>query len=337
MFCPECGHSNVSDARQCAQCGKPMPGDTANPYTPPTALSEDYASLRVDGVYAGFWRRFAAVMLDSILIWILTFALGSVLGVSPLKPNVSGPHFGLYQILSLATNFLYFTLMESSAKQATLGKMALGIKVVDTEGHRISFGRAAGRYFGKILSSITLCIGYLMAAFTERRQALHDKLAGTLVVARDTVPEDVQGGKIAKPMSGGSTVLIVLGALAIPIIGILAAIALPAYQDYTVRARMTGVAAMAREVTDGVTAYVVRNGALPASFEDLHINNTSPDVQHIAVDAQTGEVSLTVGMQPIAGQTLVMTPRISADGRSIASWECSSPDIKPLYLPKECR
>jgi uncharacterized RDD family membrane protein YckC len=75
--------------------------------------------------------------------------------------------------------------MESSAKQATVGKMALGIIVTDLEGRRLGFGRATGRYFAKILSALILGIGFLMAAFTERKQGLHDMVASTLVVKGD--------------------------------------------------------------------------------------------------------------------------------------------------------
>jgi uncharacterized RDD family membrane protein YckC len=74
--------------------------------------------------------------------------------------------------------------MESGSMQGTLGKKLLGIKVTDMEGGRIGFGRATGRYFGKILSGMIFMVGFLMAAFTEKKQALHDMLAGTLVVKR---------------------------------------------------------------------------------------------------------------------------------------------------------
>jgi uncharacterized RDD family membrane protein YckC len=74
--------------------------------------------------------------------------------------------------------------MESSARQATLGKMALGIVVTDLDGNRIGFGRATGRYFAKILSALILLIGFIMAAFTQKKQGLHDIIAGTLVVKK---------------------------------------------------------------------------------------------------------------------------------------------------------
>lgn len=84
--------------------------------------------------------------------------------------------------VSAVVTWLYYALMESSARQATLGKMALGIIVTDIEGRRIGFGKATGRHFAKILSALILGIGFLMVAFTQRKQGLHDILAGTLVI-----------------------------------------------------------------------------------------------------------------------------------------------------------
>ena len=89
----------------------------------------------------------------------------------------------LISMLAVAVaGWLYFALMESSAKGATLGKIALGLRVVDLNGNRIGFGRATGRYFGKLISGAILFLGYIMAAFTQQKQALHDIIAGCLVV-----------------------------------------------------------------------------------------------------------------------------------------------------------
>jgi uncharacterized RDD family membrane protein YckC len=91
----------------------------------------------------------------------------------------------MFSILVVAVaGWLYFAMMESSNKMATLGKMAIGIKVTDLNGNRISFGRATGRYFAKILSGMILMIGYIMAGFTEKKQALHDMIASCLVVMK---------------------------------------------------------------------------------------------------------------------------------------------------------
>ena len=152
--------------------------------------------------YAGFWKRFAAFLIDSLLIGavvgivMMIFGVGLFGGMSTIDPQqmdeemaqtVAAGVIGgivMFGIIMSAAQWLYFALMESSSKQATLGKMALGIIVTDLNGNPISFGRATGRYFGKILSGIILYIGYLMAGFTEKKQALHDMIAGCLVVNR---------------------------------------------------------------------------------------------------------------------------------------------------------
>jgi len=84
--------------------------------------------------------------------------------------------------VSLVIGWIYSAGLESSVKQATLGKMALGMRVTDLAGRRISFGRATGRHFAKILSVLILGIGFLMVAFSEKKQGLHDKVAETLVM-----------------------------------------------------------------------------------------------------------------------------------------------------------
>lgn len=130
-------------------------------------------------MYAGFWRRFAAWILDGLLLSLVTlpFTLQFDGGVAAEAARTSAAG-----TISTVVGWLYFALMESSAKQATVGKMALGIIVTDLEGRRLGFGRATGRYFAKILSALILGIGFLMVAFTERKQGLHDMVASCLVV-----------------------------------------------------------------------------------------------------------------------------------------------------------
>ncbi|MEM7725187.1 MAG: RDD family protein [Cyanobacteria bacterium P01_A01_bin.45] len=133
--------------------------------------------------YANFWKRFAAALIDGIILYIVSYIIGFILGVLyvSLLDTRAGLQ-GIAFILGIVINWLYYANMESSEKQATLGKQALGICVTDTHGERISFGQATARHFGKFISSIILFIGYIMAAFTEKKQALHDMIAGTLVI-----------------------------------------------------------------------------------------------------------------------------------------------------------
>jgi uncharacterized RDD family membrane protein YckC len=152
-------------------------------------------------VYAGFWLRLVAYIIDGIIIDIAVFGVAFVLGIvfglamgftghasdlhgadSSTASAVSAMLGAVIYILAIAAVWLYFALMESSAWQGTVGKKILGLKVTTMEGHRLGFGQATGRFFAKILSGLTLFIGYIMAGFTARKQALHDMIASTLVV-----------------------------------------------------------------------------------------------------------------------------------------------------------
>lgn len=122
--------------------------------------------------YAGFLKRLVAAIIDGVLVGIVVGIL-----TATMDESWSG-------LISTLLGWLYYAGMESSERQATLGKSVMGIYVTDLNGQRISFLRATGRYFAKILSALILMIGYIMAAFTERKQALHDMLASTLVLSR---------------------------------------------------------------------------------------------------------------------------------------------------------
>jgi len=190
--------------------------------------------------YAGFWKRLVAMILDNlILIAVFLFLIFVFNGFMDFKD--SDTLEGWVSLVSIPLFWLYFAFMESSVKQATFGKMALGIKVVDLQGNRISFWRASGRYFAKIVSYVILLIGYLMAAFTQRKQALHDMMAGCLVVNKAAEPIELQQTGSASRMSTGAKLALVVGLLPIPIIGIIEAIGLSAYQDYVVRAKATAM------------------------------------------------------------------------------------------------
>lgn len=155
--------------------------DDDDPYWDQPAEEEDYRRM----TYAGFWTRFVAALLDGLILAVPSFAVGFVVGIFGMSAGLGPLEIQLIsQFLGVLIGWLYAASMESSSNQGTLGKMALGIKVTDMNGRRISFGQASGRHFAKILSGIILLIGYIMAAFTEKKQALHDLIAGTLVVRK---------------------------------------------------------------------------------------------------------------------------------------------------------
>lgn len=176
----------------------PATDSAYTPYAAPAAALAPDTNFVAGGevVQAGFWKRTAAYLIDGMLIGIVAQVVQVIVmigffGFSGLAGAGAAPDFAtaggivmllLIYLLPLAISALYFGAFHASASQATLGKMAIGIKVVRSDGSRITLGRGIGRYFGFMLSSITLGIGFLMAAFTERKQALHDMLCDTLVV-----------------------------------------------------------------------------------------------------------------------------------------------------------
>ncbi len=184
-----------------------FPGETpsAMPATTPASpgmpvLPQTTAMSLED--YAGFWKRVGAYMLDAIILYIPQLLIQKMFSVDAAKDELQravlagagDPQMMLAaqqqfyasmwpaMLLGLVLGWLYFALCESSAWQGTVGKLALGIRVTDLQGQRITFARALGRYPAKILSSLILGIGFLMVAWTRHRQGLHDMIAGTLVL-----------------------------------------------------------------------------------------------------------------------------------------------------------
>lgn len=137
--------------------------------------------------YATFLWRLLALIIDQIILLIPVMIVALTAGV---MIGIFAPNFDESAIeaggntIGILVSWLYYAIMESSSKQATYGKLICGLKVTDLNGERISFMRATGRHFAKIISGIILLIGYFMVLFTERKQSLHDLMAGCLVLKR---------------------------------------------------------------------------------------------------------------------------------------------------------
>jgi uncharacterized RDD family membrane protein YckC len=180
MFCRNCRKELSDKAEICVQCGsKPFVGQKYCQHCgAETALDIEIClncGVRVKPkMYAGFWRRVFAIILDNIIVGLLVFFTGFLiikLNIRLHRENIEGifqGHTKLFSyFLSIMVAWLYCALFESSVEQATFGKMILGIKVTDLDGNRISFWRATGRYFGKMISALTLGIGLIMVGFTR--------------------------------------------------------------------------------------------------------------------------------------------------------------------------
>lgn len=222
--------------------------ESASPYAPPRAeVTSDHTHVGgAEVVYAGFWRRFAALFIDSLIVGVAYYAAIIVMalagfGLAGLSPDGDAMGAGLLAMLAgvyilyPVISGLYYVAFESSSLQATPGKMAVGIKVADADGRRLGRGRALGRWASHLVCYFTLYIGYLMAAFTERKRGLHDLVAGTLVV--DKWAYTANADRQQRGIGTVALVIIVLGLLLfVAYVGVMAAIAIPAYQDYVQRA-----------------------------------------------------------------------------------------------------
>lgn len=159
--------------------------DDTNPFAAPDSDLEPggYERTVTNFEYANFGQRFVAAFVDNIIMQIGVFAVSFGIGIAGASAGADETMLEVMGGLSgLVIGWLYYALQESSEARATLGKKMMGILVVDMTGDRISFGQATGRHFGKIVSGILCLAGYIMQPFTEKKQALHDIMAGTLVV-----------------------------------------------------------------------------------------------------------------------------------------------------------
>ncbi|MGH9685083.1 MAG: RDD family protein [Candidatus Acidiferrales bacterium] len=222
MYCTKCGATVNEGGAFCTACGQPVtagPGVATPAFVPVSASPAAHPDAAASGAvaippaypaaampapspYAGFWLRVVAYLIDML---ILTAAFGvfflialAFVGIGFFQTafrNAENPQdifvpvvivaIVILSVVSTAVSWLYYAWMESSMHQGTLGKLALGLYVTDMQGRRISFGRASGRFFAKIITGlIPLGIGYILAGVTQKKQALHDMIASCLVLRR---------------------------------------------------------------------------------------------------------------------------------------------------------
>lgn len=217
-FCQFCGQPITAVSPFCSQCGRPQPNAAPAAAVAPAPVfastSATAYAAAPSTTYAGFWMRFLAVFIDGLVVGVvtgpITLIVEAVVGVGggllndkgDVNPGQIAMLAGMFAFIvafSVAVRALYEGLMIASSKQATVGKMVFRIKVTDLQGKRLSMGRSFGRHFAKYISDLTLLIGYLMQPFTERRQALHDIIVGTLVTRDTSVPYAIVPPQTAPP------------------------------------------------------------------------------------------------------------------------------------------
>jgi len=204
MFCPKCGKETDASGKFCQWCGADI-GSLPAPASPVvTQEEEDGPDI---GVYAGLGRRFVAFIVDFIIIILFDLVAMAVLGLTRGIQNsyfyfvqrvpvdtlttegtmgaLLGSILAAYGIVLIVIPWLYFAGFESSRSQATPGKLLMHIVVTDMTGNKPTFARVTLRHFAKFVSALVIFIGFLMIGLTQRRQGLHDRIAGCLVLLQD--------------------------------------------------------------------------------------------------------------------------------------------------------
>jgi len=207
MFCSKCGNNLASGTAFCQVCGTAAATSTAAPAIASDASLSPAAPVSphwlppVTRAYGGFWLRFVAHLIDGLLLGAVFLAIcipvamlsGLGAAIQSMARHNSEPDpaaiaafvssISLLVGVTTLGSWLYYEYFESSDWQGTIGKKVMSLAVTDLNGNRISFARASGRFFAKIISGlIPLFIGYILAGVTEKKQALHDMIASCLVL-----------------------------------------------------------------------------------------------------------------------------------------------------------
>jgi uncharacterized RDD family membrane protein YckC len=303
-------------------------------------------------IYAGFWYRFLAWLIDIVILGTVQGILAAVVLMTSAAFVFRGSHFsdpslwlfiGAYGVIFLINailSLLYFAWSESSHWQGTLGKLAIGLKVTDADGDRISFLRALSRYFAHIITNMTFGIGYLLNVFTSRQQTLHDLVAGTLVVYKEVTPTDLTNNP-AVPARGSQKALVLLVwimslmfLMTVILVG-QSLVEMPKYQTSETSFKMYEAERLGSQATVAASDYWENHGRFPLTLEAADFRQTSTQVRRIWIDAESGVIHLELGFSPFRKKTLLFVPESDKDGDLI--WRCRSDDIDPQYLPEHCR
>jgi uncharacterized RDD family membrane protein YckC len=317
MYCPKCAYNNPAGIQYCKNCDLNLTASTTA--AKPAAL-----------IHAGFWVRLLAAFLDILFITacFILFALltgGLIVYTgrdSILHDGRSGP--------LLFWSFIFFTMayhimLESGIHSATLGKRWMNLKVLEKNGEGLTIARATGRFFARLLSQLLLFSGFLIQPFTPRKQALHDLLAGTIVVQISD----------SKKISLMASLLVLFFALMLPVLAFLGTAGMPFIKRHILKVQLENAMQTGRSATLVVAKYYRDNGRVPAT---IGAGNHAQPVSAIEVNQQNGVITLTfsdASRKDIRNKHLLFTPTLEAD-QSI-SWQCNSNDIEPHILPASCK
>lgn len=376
MFCSNCGSELPEGAKFCGNCGAAAYGMASQAAPSLSAYSMHAANSRAwpDGasasatvetqfsgnlplhvdapdLYAGFWRRVVSYFIDGLILFVpLVIVIALVVTAISGSAGTQSGSSPLVWPIALLGVWLYFALFERSHLQATPGKLALGLRVTDAEGERIGFGRATGRYFGKLLSGVILDIGYMMAGWTARKQGLHDMMAGCFVVRRDGLArlrsgESWPASARVPGMPGWAIALVVVAVCLFLVVPILAAISIPAYQNYIVRTQVSEGMVLAAPAKIAIAEYDSNRGNFPSSNAEAGLSEpnsiTGKYVSAVTVGTLkdgTGGIRVdfsNASNSALHGKYLLLIAQPQPVGT--LRWSCHYSTVDAKYLPSSCR
>lgn len=325
MYCPQCSYNNPVGAQCCKNCELRLESYVYKPDLPlaPAAL-----------IYAGFWLRFYAALLDLLvlgagitLVLSLSIMLIAYTGRDDLLRNAEILWLSLGLVISVS--LAYTILLESGARGATLGKRWMNIKLLDSNGDRLTLSRSVGRLLARLVSFLPALLGFLIQPFTPRKQALHDLLAGTIVVR--------SGNSNKIPII--ATLLVLFYLLLLPVLAIVATTGRPFFRQIILKAQLDRGLQTGINATQAVENFYLKNGRVPTVIDDAAPNiSLSPQLAGIVINQTNGEISVSfsaIAGKPLANKHLLFSATMKAD-RSI-SWKCSSRDIDKRILPATCK
>jgi len=297
-----------------------------------------------DGLYAGFWLRFGAWLIDVLIMTCIASPIALIVPAMGGKPLSNAPiTWVVVPIL-----WLYYAIFESSKLQATPGKLVFKLSVTDLLGQRIGFGCATVRVFGRCLSTLILFFGYFMVGWTARKQGLHDMLAGTCVVRKSGLLRFEEGDTFATSasplgMRALAIALIVLSAVLFWIIG------QSAYHDYLIRSQVLEGMAIAGGAEAAVAQAYSDHGSFPTNNANAGLASavliSGKYVSSVDVGVQPGVIEVTFSSHSpeladklLDGKVLAFSA-VSGGRNGQISWNCGTnlTTIPVKYLPTPCR
>jgi uncharacterized RDD family membrane protein YckC len=288
-------------------------------------------------IYAGFWYRFLARILDTVVLAVMLGMLTAV--VLAISPELS-PMWDKLVIAGFVLSLLYFVLGESSGKQGTFGKQMAGLKVTDANGGRLSFMHAFGRYVAHFISMLPLGFGCLLSVFTSRQQTLHDLIAKTLVLHEAARPGDLKSHP-AMPAREMQRVTVLM-VWVMSVLLLVTAVVVWRTSITTERAQVAETTSLqiyeaeklGARATMAVTGYREKHGHFPATLEAADFYEITQFMEQIWIDADS-TIHLEFRYQPLQRKTLLFVPEFDNEGDLI--WRCRSDTINPELLPEHCR